>query len=60
MMTDDVYEFMRKNAELRRDVSEDQDRIDCVSRRLRKNTEINNFSLLIETAMRRKQRKENA
>lgn len=59
-MIDDVYEFMRKNDELRRDVSEDQDRIDSVSRRLRKNTEINNFSLLIETAMRRKQRKENA
>ena len=59
-MTDDVYEFMRKNDELRRDASEDQDRIDSVSRRLRKNTEINNFSLLIETAMRRKQRKENA
>ena len=59
-MIDDVYEFMRKNDELRRDASEDQDRIDSVSRRLRKNTEINNFSLLIETAMRRKQRKENA
>ena len=59
-MADDVYEFMRKNDELRRDASEDQDRIDSVSRRLRKNTEINNFSLLIETAMRRKQRKGNA
>lgn len=59
-MTDDVYEFMRKNDELRRDASEDQDRIDSISRRIRKNTEINNFSLLIETAMRRKQRKENA
>ena len=59
-MTDDVYEFMRKNDELRRDASEDQDRIDSVSRSLRKNVEINNFSLLIETAMRRKQRKENA
>lgn len=57
-MADDVYEFMRKNDELRRDASEDQDRIDSVSRRLRKNTEINNFSLLIETALRRKQRKE--
>lgn len=57
-MTDDVYEFMRKNDELRRDASEDQGRIDSVSRRLRENTEINNFSLLIETALRRKQRKE--
>lgn len=59
-MSDDVHEFMRKNAELRRDASDDQDRIDSISQRLRKNTEINNFSLLIETAMRRKQRKENA
>ena len=59
-MSDDVHEFMAKNAELRRDASDDQDRIDSISRRLRKNTEINNFSLLIETAMRRKQRKENA
>ena len=58
-MADDVHEFMAKNAELRRDASDDQDRIDSISQRLRKNTEINNFSLLIETAMRRKQRKEN-
>lgn len=57
-MADDVFEFMRKNAELRRDASEDQDHIDDISQRLSKNTEINNFSLLIETAMRRKQRKE--
>ena len=58
-MADEVHEFMAKNAELRRDASDDQDRIDSISQRLRKNTEINNFSLLIETAMRRKQRKEN-
>lgn len=59
-MTNDVFEFMRKNAELRRGASEDQDNIDDISRRITRNTEINHFSLLIETAMRRKQRKENA
>lgn len=59
-MMDELYEFLRKNEELRQNVADDQERIDSVGRSLKRNTEINNFSLLIETAMRRKQRKEKA
>lgn len=59
-MVDELHEFMKKNDELRREASKDQRRIDTSGISLKRNTEMNNFSYLIETAMRSKQRKGNA